>query len=41
MGLHSRERLEPGCEPRQHETHEKYQGGRTAHGEWLEDSLRA
>jgi len=41
MRLYSRERLEPGGEPRQHKSHEKYRCGRTAHGELLEDSLRA
>ena len=40
MRLYSRDRLEPGGEPRQQESYEKYQGGRTAHGELLEHSLR-
>jgi len=41
MRPYPRDRLEPGGEPRQHETHDKYRCGRTAHGELLEHSLRA
>jgi len=41
VGLDSRYRLEPGREPRQNKTHEKYQCGRASHGEWLEDTCVA